>query len=69
MFPAAITKNSLEAQIPNLSTSQSSSLIELDQLKHRIEDVERKKRDLMGAVNRLKEDAKQRDGALFELLS
>jgi nucleoprotein TPR len=69
MFPVAASKNSLEAQISNLSTSQSSSSTELDQLKHRVEDAERKKRDLMGVVSRLKEDATQRDGALFTFLS
>jgi nucleoprotein TPR len=69
MLPAAALKSGLEAQISNLSTSQSSSSTELDQLKHRVEDAEREKRDLMGVVNRLKEDATQRDGALFAIIS
>lgn len=69
MFPAAASKNDLEAQISNLSTSQYTSSTELDQFKHRIEDAEREKRDLMGVVNRLKEDATQRDGALLAFIS
>ncbi|KAG2144206.1 hypothetical protein DEU56DRAFT_790720 [Suillus clintonianus] len=63
----AVSKSSLEAQISNFSTSQSSSSTELDQLKHRVEDAEREKRDLMGVVNRLKEDATQRDDEIQNL--
>ncbi|KAG1766147.1 hypothetical protein EDD22DRAFT_978513 [Suillus occidentalis] len=63
----AALKSGLEAQISNLSTSQSSSSTELDQLKHRVEDAEREKRDLMGVVNRLKEDATQRDDEVQNL--
>ena len=64
-----MSKSSLEAQVTNLSTSQSTSSTELDQLKHRVEDSEREKRDLIGVVNRLKEDATQRDGRLLLFLS
>lgn len=66
-FSVAVQKTTLEAQVANLSTTHSSSSTELDQLKHRVEDSEREKRDLIGVVNRLKEDATQRDGALFVL--
>lgn len=34
----------------------------MDSLKHRVEDTEREKRDLVGVVSRLKEDSTQRDG-------
>jgi len=34
----------------------------MDNLKTRIEDVEREKRDLVSIVSRLKEDCVQRDG-------
>ncbi|KAG2147462.1 uncharacterized protein EDB93DRAFT_1147386 [Suillus bovinus] len=63
----AASKSSLEAQISNLSTSQYTSSTELDQFKHRVEDAEREKRDLMGVVNRLKEDATQRDDEVQNL--
>jgi nucleoprotein TPR len=69
IFHPATSKSSLEAQLSNFSASQSTSSTELDQLKHRVEDAEREKRDLMGVVNRLKEDATQRDGTLFAFLS
>ncbi|OJA16044.1 hypothetical protein AZE42_05491 [Rhizopogon vesiculosus] len=63
----AASNRNLEAQLANLSTSQSTSSTELDQLKHRIEDSEREKRDLIGVVNRLKEDATQRDDEVHNL--
>ena len=43
--------------------SQSSSSTESDTLRHRIEDTEREKRDLVGVVSRLKEDSAQREGS------
>lgn len=46
----------------NVSASHSSSSTEIDSLKHRVEDTEREKRDLVGVVSRLKEDAAQREG-------
>jgi hypothetical protein len=52
----------LQAQISNLSTSQSSSSTEVDNLKHRVEDTEREKRDLVGVISRLKQDNSQREG-------
>ncbi|OAX41397.1 hypothetical protein K503DRAFT_502353 [Rhizopogon vinicolor AM-OR11-026] len=65
--PPAASNRNLEAQLANLSTSQSTSSTELDQLKHRVEDSEREKRDLIGVVNRLKEDATQRDDEVHNL--
>ncbi|KAG1780540.1 hypothetical protein EV702DRAFT_1078352 [Suillus placidus] len=63
----AAAKISLEAQISNLSTSHSTSSTELDQLNNRVQDAEREKRGLMGVVNRLKEDATQRDDEVQNL--
>ncbi|KAI0260660.1 hypothetical protein BC834DRAFT_925773 [Gloeopeniophorella convolvens] len=57
----ASSKSTLETQISTLSSSQSLSSTELDSFKHRVEDTEREKRDLLGVVSRLKEDSAQRD--------
>ncbi|KDQ62646.1 hypothetical protein JAAARDRAFT_54566 [Jaapia argillacea MUCL 33604] len=57
----ASSQKALQAQIFTLSSSQSASSTEVDALKHRIEDSEREKRDLIGVVSRLKEDAAQRE--------
>ncbi|KAJ7147180.1 hypothetical protein C8R43DRAFT_544030 [Mycena crocata] len=51
----------LQAQILTLSTSHSSSSTEVDNLKHRVEDTEREKRDLVGVISRLKQDSSQRE--------
>ncbi len=40
---------------------------EVETLKHRVEDTEREKRDLVGLVSRLKEDAVQREGEYIML--
>ena len=61
-FLVASSRMGLQAQITALSTSQSSSSTEVDALKHRVEDTEREKRDLVGVVSRLKEDSSQREG-------
>ena len=61
-FFVASSRTALQAQITALSTSQSSSSTEVDALKHRVEDTEREKRDLVGVVSRLKEDSSQREG-------
>jgi predicted nucleic acid-binding Zn-ribbon protein len=58
----ASSRAALQAQINTLSSSQSSSSTEVDTLKHRVEDTEREKRDLVGVVSRLKEDSAQREG-------
>ncbi|KAI9449362.1 hypothetical protein BJY52DRAFT_1215953 [Lactarius psammicola] len=57
----ASSKSNLESQISTLSSSQSVSSTELDSFKHRVEDTEREKRDLLNVVSRLKEDSAQRD--------
>jgi nucleoprotein TPR len=59
----ASSRAALQAQINTLSTSQSTSSTEVDTLKHRVEDTEREKRDLVGVVSRLKEDSAQREGS------
>ena len=61
-FFVASSRTALQAQITALSTSQSFSSTEVDALKHRVEDTEREKRDLVGVVSRLKEDSSQREG-------
>lgn len=59
---SAVARAALQAQLTTISTSQSTSSAELESLKHRVEDTEREKRDLIGIVSRLKEDATQREG-------
>ncbi|KAH9948873.1 hypothetical protein B0H21DRAFT_731535 [Amylocystis lapponica] len=57
----AASRDALQAQITSLSTTQSVSSTEVETLKHRVEDTEREKRDLVGVISRLKEDVTQRD--------
>lgn len=58
----AVTRIALQTQLSSASSSHNASSVELDNLKSRIEDVEREKRDLVSIVSRLKEDSAQRDG-------
>lgn len=48
-----------------VTSSQTSSSSEVELLKNRINDTEHEKRDLVGVVDRLKEDSAMRDGELF----
>ncbi|KAH0586397.1 Nucleoprotein TPR [Termitomyces sp. J132] len=57
----AVSQTSLQVQIHNLLSSQNASLSEVDNLKRRIEDTEREKRDLVGVIGRLKQDGTQQD--------
>ena len=57
-------RTKLQERIDALSNTQTSSSAEVVTLKQRVEETEREKRDLMGVVSRLQEDAVQRDGAL-----
>ena len=68
-FLAASNKD-LETRISSFTDSQSSSVSDIDHLRNRVEETEREKRDLIGVVSRLKEDATQRDGTCipFEIL-
>jgi nucleoprotein TPR len=68
-FSLASSKSNLESQISTLSSSKSISSTELDSFRHRVDDIEREKRDLLGVVSRLKEDSAQRDGVFLFLLS
>lgn len=61
---AVSSQAALKAQISALSTSQSSSSTEVDNLKRRVDDTEREKRDLVGVISRLKQDSSQREGML-----
>jgi nucleoprotein TPR len=63
------SKSNLESQISTLNSSQSISSTELGSFRHRVDDIEREKRDLLVVVSRLKEDSAQRDGVSFFLLS
>ena len=54
----------LEARISSYTSSQSSSVSDIDHLRNRVDETDREKRDLIGVVSRLKEDAAQRDGTL-----
>ena len=55
----------LQTQLSSISTAESATHSEVEVLKHKIEDIEREKRDLIGVVSRLKEDGVQRDGELL----
>jgi nucleoprotein TPR len=67
LYPCSLasSKSNLESQISTLNSSQSISSTELDSFRHRVDDIEREKRDLLGVVSRLKEDSAQRDGMFF----
>lgn len=58
---AANTK--LKAELNAVTSSQSSSSTEVTELKRRVEDVEREKRDLVTVITRLKQENGQREGA------
>ncbi|KAK7028127.1 Protein mlp1 [Paramarasmius palmivorus] len=57
----ASTKNELQKQIATLSNSQTSSSSEVKELKSRLEDAEREKRELLAIISRLKQEEAQRD--------
>ena len=58
----AAARVALQTQLSSASNSHTASSAELGNLKTRVEDVEREKRDLVNIVSRLKEDCVQRDG-------
>ena len=64
---AAAERAKLQASLDAISTTQSSSTVEVQTLKQRVEETEREKRDLMGVVSRLQEDAAQRDAEIQTL--
>ena len=66
---SAADRAKLQAQLDALSNTQTSSSVEVQQLKQRVEETEREKRDLMGVVSRLQEDAAQRDSEIQTLRS
>ncbi|KAL6308319.1 hypothetical protein BKA93DRAFT_560042 [Sparassis latifolia] len=57
----ATSKVTLQTQISAISTTQTASSTEVETLKHRVEDVEREKRDLVGVVSRLEDGSAQRE--------
>jgi len=64
----AAARIALQTQLSSTSSSHNASSVELGNLKTRIEDVEREKRDLVSIVSRLKEDCAQRDGTEMRFL-
>lgn len=65
----ATAKVALQTQLSSASSSHNASSVELDNLKTRVEDVEREKRDLVSIVSRLKEDCAQRDGTEMRFMT
>lgn len=57
----------LQTQLATLSTSQSSSSTEVENLKRRVDDTEREKRELVGVISRLKDESSQRDGMCINM--
>ncbi|OCH84090.1 hypothetical protein OBBRIDRAFT_808494 [Obba rivulosa] len=57
----AASRNALQTQLVSLTTNQSISSTEVETLRHRVDDAEREKRDLVVVVSRLREDITQRD--------
>ncbi|KAI0770118.1 hypothetical protein C8Q74DRAFT_1333063 [Fomes fomentarius] len=65
----ATERAKLQERLDSLSSTQTSSSAEAQVLKQRVEETEREKRDLVGVVSRLQEDAAQRDGEIQTLRS
>ncbi|KAF9077487.1 hypothetical protein BDP27DRAFT_1397327 [Rhodocollybia butyracea] len=63
------SQSELQTRITTLSTSQNSSSNEVTELKHRLEDVEREKRDLISVISRLKQDGSEREDEISTLRS
>ena len=63
----ATERAKLQAQLNAVSSTQTSSSAEVQTLKQRVEETEREKRDLMGVVSRLQDDAAQRDAEIQTL--
>lgn len=59
----ASAKVTLQNDINELQNSRSQTSSETETLKHRVEDIEREKRDLVSVISRLKEESSQRAGA------
>ncbi|KAL1742749.1 hypothetical protein HDZ31DRAFT_42546 [Schizophyllum fasciatum] len=57
----AAANSKLKAELDTISSSQSSSSSEVTELKRRVEDVEREKRDLVTVITRLKQENGQRE--------
>ncbi|KAF9255642.1 hypothetical protein L218DRAFT_1081738 [Marasmius fiardii PR-910] len=55
------SQNELQVKVAALSSSQTSSSSELQDLKNRLNDSEREKRELLGIISRLKQEESQRD--------
>ncbi|KAJ7600871.1 hypothetical protein C8J56DRAFT_1019894 [Mycena floridula] len=56
-----VSQKNLQAEIATISQSNTSSSSEAVDLKRRLEDTEREKRELVGVISRLKEEGGQRE--------
>ncbi|KAF8827808.1 hypothetical protein HHX47_DHR4000286 [Lentinula edodes] len=63
------SQNELQTRITGLASSQTTSSREAEELKHRLEDAEREKRDLINVISRLKQDGSERDDEINTLRS
>ncbi|KAI5123451.1 hypothetical protein M0805_008822 [Coniferiporia weirii] len=63
----ATSRAALQVQLSTLSSSQSVSSSELDALKKKADEVEKEKRDLLGVISRLEEDAALREDEVVHL--
>ena len=60
-------RSTLQTQLSLLGSTHSSSSIELESAKKKVEDVEREKRDLLGVIARLEDDASTSQEELNQL--
>lgn len=67
MYSPALSKARFQNDVNELQNSRSQTSAETESLRHRVEDIEREKRDLVGVISRLKEDGAQRAGAAFDI--
>ena len=63
----AESRASLRSELSSITGSQASSSQEVAELKAKIEEVEKEKRDLLGVVSRLEEDVAERDEEITNL--
>lgn len=61
-YYTALSKAKLQNDLNELQSTRSQTSAETESLKHKFEDIEREKRDLVGVISRLKEEGAQRGG-------
>ena len=62
LYVSVASQTSLQEQVAELLNSRSSSSSEVDTLKHRVDETEREKRDLVGVITRLKQESAHQEG-------